>query len=220
MDRLRLKIDLHVHTVCSGDSVNSVPEINRRCRDLSLDGYAVCDHDSVGSLAEAVASSDGLVVVPGLEVTARGAHVICLDPSDVVPSGLSVVETVERIRGQGATAVLAHPYGISRRCVRFREAEEAGFDAIEVANSAQVPFSLVMGWNRGLAERLGLPQTGGSDSHIPETVGRAYTVVEAASREPEDVIKAIREGRTSVVGAGTGLQDRLRKIWRVLQKGQ
>jgi len=213
-----LRLDLHVHTWVSKDSVNSIPGINRRCRDLFLDGYAVCDHDSVDSLAEAGASSEGLVVVPGLEVTARGAHIICLDPSEAILAGLSIVETVERIHGQGATAVLAHPYAMPRSYVRFREVEGAGFDAIEVANSAQVPFNLVMGWNRGLAERLGLPQTGGSDSHIPETVGRAYTVVEAASREPKDVIEAIRKGRTSVGGTGTGLQDRLRKFWRVLQK--
>ncbi len=112
--------------------------------------------------------------------------------------------------------MLAHPYAIPRSMVRLREAEGAGFDAIEVANSAQIPFDFVMGWNRDLAEKLGLPQTGGSDSHIPETFGRAYTIVESASREPEDVIKAIKEGRTNVVGQGIGLGDRLRRIWRVL----
>ncbi|MCX6649705.1 MAG: CehA/McbA family metallohydrolase [Candidatus Bathyarchaeota archaeon] len=219
MDRLTLRLDLHVHTRCSGDSVNSITGINQMCRELSLDGYAVCDHDSVDALAEAGASSEGLVVVPGLEVTARGAHIICLDPSEAIPSRLSIVETVERIHDQGATAILAHPYAIPRSFVRFNEAEAAGFDAVEVANSAQLPFNVVMGWNRGLAEKLRLPQTGGSDSHIPETFGRSYTVVDAASREPGDVIKAIREGRTSAVGAGTGLGERLSKLWRVLHKG-
>ena len=218
MDRLKLRLDLHVHTRCSRDSVNSIEEINRRCRDLSLDGYAVCDHDSIDSLTEAEASSRGLIVVPGLEVTARGAHVLCFDPSEIIPVGLSIVETVERIHAQAATAVLAHPYAIPRSMVRLREAEDAGFDAIEVANSAQIPFDLVMGWNQDLAEKLGLPQTGGSDSHIPETFGRAYTMVESASREPEDVIKAIKEGRTNVVGHGIGLGDRLRRMWRVMHK--
>jgi predicted metal-dependent phosphoesterase TrpH len=218
VDRLKLRLDLHVHTQCSRDSVNSIEEINRRCRDLSLDGYAVCDHDSIDSLVEAGASSRGLIVVPGLEVTVRGAHVLCFDPSEIIPAGLSIVETVERIHAQAATAVLAHPYAIPRSYVRLREAESAGFDAIEVANSAQIPFDLVMGWNKDLAEKLSLPQTGGSDSHIPETFGRAYTMVESASREPEDVIKAIKEGRTNVVGQGTGLGDRLRRMWRVLHK--
>jgi hypothetical protein len=50
VDRLRLKLDLHVHTEYSRDAVNTIEEINQRCRDLSLDGYAVCDHDTLGSL--------------------------------------------------------------------------------------------------------------------------------------------------------------------------
>ena len=216
MDRLSLRIDLHVHTRYSRDSVNGFDDINGHCRDLKLDGYAVCDHDSIEGLGRV--ESSGLVVIPGLEVSAKGAHILCLDPVEVVPSGLSLVETVERVHVQGAIAVLAHPYAIPRSFVSFREVERSKFDAIEVANSAQLPFGFVTARNRGLAEKLGLPQTGGSDSHIPETFGRSYTVVEADSREPDDVIEAIKKGRTSVVGAGISFRERLLTIWRVLGK--
>ena len=216
MDRLSLRIDLHVHTRYSEDSVNSFDDINRRCREMGFDGYAICDHDSVEGLRRV--ESGGLVVVPGLEVSAMGAHILCFDPVEAVPSGLSIMETVEKIHAQGATAVLAHPYSIPRSFVRFREVERSGFDAIEVANSAQMPFGIVTARNRGLAENLGLPQTGGSDSHIPETFGRSYTVIEADSREPEDIIEAIKKGRTRVVGAGISVGERLLKVWRVLGK--
>jgi len=210
---------MHVHTERSYDSVNSIGDIEGRCRESSLDGYAVCDHDTIVALADVRVSSKDVVVIPGLEVTAKGAHILCLDPSELVPAGLSIAETVERIHGQGATAVLAHPYAIPRSYVSFKEVKVAGFDIIEVTNASQVPFKLVEGWNRLLAEKLGLPQTGGSDSHIPETVGRAYTVVDSASRDPEDVIDAIRKGRTSVFGSGTRLLERLEKLWRIIQKG-
>ena len=216
MDKLSLRIDLHVHTRYSRDSVNGFDDINGHCRELKLDGYAVCDHDSIEGLGKV--ESSGLVVIPGLEVSAKGAHILCLDPVEVVPSGLSMVETVERVHVQGAIAVLAHPYAIPRSFVRFSEVERSGFDAIEVANSAQLPFGFVEARNRGLAEKLGLPQTGGSDSHIPETFGRSYTVVEADSREPDDIIEAIKKGRTRVVGAGIGFEERLLTIWRALAK--
>ncbi len=218
MDRISLRLDLHVHTRASVDSVNTIGDINGRCRELSIDGYAICDHDSTDSLAEASASSIGLVVVPGLEVTARGAHILCLDPSDSIPPHRSIAETVERIHAQGATAVLAHPFGIPRSYVRYANVAGVGFDAVETANSEQAPFETVMGWNRVLAGRLGLPETGGSDSHIPETFGRSFTVVESASRDPEDVIQAIRDGRTRAFGSGTSLGERLAKIWRVYHK--
>jgi predicted metal-dependent phosphoesterase TrpH len=218
MDRLSLRIDLHVHTDYSKDALNPIREINSRCREISLDGYAICDHDTIEGLTEAKTLADGLVVVPGLEISARGAHILCIDPSELVPKGLSITETVERIHEQGATAILAHPYALPRSFVSFKEVEVAGFDAIEVANAAQVPFSVVADWNRGLAEKLSRPQTGGSDSHIPETLGHAYTVIESASREREDVIDAIRKGRTRVEGSGTGFSERLIKMWRVLRK--
>ena len=218
MDRIALRLDLHVHTRVSVDSVNTIGDINRRCRELSMDGYAVCDHDSVDALVEASVSAEGLVVVPGLEVTARGAHILCLDPSDLIPPHLSIAESVERIHSQGATAVLAHPFGIPRSYVRYANVAGVSLDAVETANSAQAPFETVMGWNRILAERLKLPETGGSDSHIPETFGRCYTVVESASRELEDVIKAIREGRTHAFGSGMSLGERFAKFWRISHK--
>jgi hypothetical protein len=183
-----------------------------------LDGYALCDHDSINGLAEAEDESDGLVVIPGLEITAKGAHIICLRPLKLVPSYLSIGDTVNQIHKQGSTSILAHPYGIPRSFVRFVEAKKAGFDAIEVANSAQIPFGLVTGWNKGMAERLGLPQTGGSDAHIPALVGRSYTIVETDSREPRDIVAAIQGGRTEVVGAGVGLFERILKTWRARGK--
>jgi len=210
MDRISLKIDLHVHTRFSRDAINCFSDINAACKRLGLDGYAVCDHDTIEGLRSN--ESEGLVLVPGLEVSARGAHVLCLDPVEVVPSGLSIVETVERIHSQGATAVLAHPRAFPRSFVSLRNASEVGFDAVEVANAAQIPFGLVMKWNRDLAKKLGLPETGGSDAHFPETIGRSYTVIESDSRSPVDVIRAIREGRTRVFGSGTKVGERLLRL--------
>ncbi len=210
MDRISLKIDLHVHTRFSRDAINSFPDVNAACARLGLDGYAVCDHDTIEGLR--AHKPDGLVIVPGLEVSARGAHILCLDPVEVVPSRLSIIETVEKIHTQGGTAVLAHPRALPRSFVSLRGAGEAGFDAVEVANAAQIPFGLVMSWNRDLARKLGLPETGGSDAHFPETIGRSYTVVESESRDPEDVIRAIREGRTRVFGAGTRWGERLQVL--------
>ena len=214
MDRISLKIDLHVHTRFSSDAINNFSDINSACTRLGLDGYAICDHDTIEGLS--ACEHDENIMVPGLEVSARGAHILCLDPVEVVPSGLSMVETVERIHSQGATAVLAHPKAMPRSFVSLRGAGEAGFDAVEVANSAQIPFGLVMSWNRNVAKKLKLPETGGSDAHFPETIGRSYTIVESESRDPKDVIRAIREGRTRVFGAGTRLSERLLRLRQAL----
>lgn len=157
----------------------------------------------MGGLGEALEKSGNLVVVPAMEVSAKGAHVLVLDPTETVPIGLNISEVVDRVHDQGAIAILAHPYGLPRSWPNISEVEGSSFDAIEVANSAQVPYEVICELNRRLALRMGLPITGGSDSHIPATIGRSYTIVESESNDYHDVIKAIKLGRTKVGGSHT-----------------
>lgn len=209
---MRLRIDLHVHTDHSLDSCISVDEVIRRCRLAGLDGFAVTDHDTLSGLAEAMEKRGSLIVIPGVEVSARGAHILALDVSEPIPAGLSIAETVERIHSQGALSVIAHPYSVFKTWVSGREIEEAGFNAVEVVNADQFPYGWMLRRNIALAERLGLPQTGGSDAHIPEIVGRAYTVVESDSGDVEDIIRSIRRGYTEAFGRGVSLFERLKKL--------
>ena len=187
---------------------------------MQFQGYAIADHDSMRGLKEALSHSEDLVVVPAMEVSAKGGHVLFLDPSEEVPIGLSIPETVDRARDQGATAVLAHPYGLPRSWPNFEEVKQSRFDAIEVANSAQVPYGYICSLNQKLADRLSLPVTGGSDSHIPSTIGRSYTIVESESTDYIDVIKAIRLGRTRVGGSYTTFSEWLDKnLFKRLNRG-
>ena len=209
---MRLRIDLHVHTVHSLDSSITVDEAIRQCRTAGLDGFAITDHDTLSGVPEARERQGGVIVIPGLEVSASGAHILALDASEPIPPGLPIAETVERIHSQGAIAVIAHPYSVFKTWVNEREVEEAKFNAVEVANALQFPYGWMLKRNTALAERLGLPQTGGSDAHIPEMVGRAYTVVEAESHEVEDIIHSIRKDNTEAHGSGISLFERLKKL--------
>ena len=209
---MKLKLDLHVHTVHSIDGFNTPTDITRRLREQGLDGYAVTDHDTLEGIRPAAENGDGLIVLPGLEVRARGAHILALQPTEPIPQNLSMAETVDIIHGQGATAIIAHPYGLPRSWVNVDRAREAALDAVEVANSAQVPYGIIKGLNERLANKLGLPRTGGSDSHIPETVGRAYTIIEAQGNDDESIVEAIRKGRTMPKGSPISITERIRKI--------
>jgi predicted metal-dependent phosphoesterase TrpH len=207
LTKLRLKLDLHIHSVYSPDSFNTIDTINKRLIEQCFDGYALTDHDTIEGVKEAQEKAGDLIIIPALEISAQGAHILALDPTDLVEPDLAPAETVELIHQQGATAILAHPYGLPRSWVNINRVKEAGFDAIEVANSAQIPYGYICSLNRKLAEKLGLPITGGSDSHIPETIGRSYTVVEADSGEVDDIIKAIRLGHTTVGGTYTRITE-------------
>jgi predicted metal-dependent phosphoesterase TrpH len=207
---MRLRIDLHVHTRDSGDSYVTVEDAARRCREENLDGFAVTNHDFLFETPISTLGINDIVVLPGMEVSARGAHILAFDIKEQVEMGLGIPETVERIHGQGGLAIIAHPYSVLRTWVNRQEIGAAGFDLVEVANAYQFPYGWMLERNTRLAEELGLPRTGGSDAHIPRTVGRAYTVLEADERSSEGVLAALRRGETEAAGRGISLAERLK----------
>ena len=207
---MRLRIDLHVHTRDSLDSHISLDHAARRCREENLDGFAVTNHDFFSDIPSSWLKKTDLVILRGMEVSARGAHILALDINEEVEMGLGILETVEKIHEQGGLAIIAHPYSVLRTWVNRREIEAAGFDLVEVANAYQFPYGWMLERNTRLAQELGLPQTGGSDAHIPRTVGRAYTVLEVDERSEEGVLEALRKGKTKAEGRGISLAERLK----------
>ena len=193
-----MKLDLHIHSTFSRDGTASPKQIVARCKELGLDGFAIADHNAIQGTLEAVdlAKEAGLLAVRGVEISTCSGHVLAYGVSELVPKGLLVRETVERIQAAGGIAVVAHP-------VRFPSGiglEAAGakeFDAIEVLNGGNSRRS-----NRrakDLASRLGKPVTAGSDAHEIDEIGKAYVEVDGSLTEAQ-VLDAIRQGRSRVGG--------------------
>ena len=110
-----------------------------------LDVVAITDHDEIrGALRArewALARPElGVDVVVGEEISTRNGHLLGLFLAELVPPGLTALETIEVIHAQGGLAVAAHPFhplrGVSRghasigRMIRD--------DAIEAVNDAGV----------------------------------------------------------------------------------
>jgi len=103
--------------------------------------------------------------------TSRG-HILGINTTSPIPRGLSVKETTKRIHEAGGIAIAAHPSAIFKDGVGLNaEIASSGIDAIEVVNSSAFPFLLLTHLNRRFADRFRFPQTAGSDSHLPETIG-------------------------------------------------
>ena len=209
---MRLRVDLHLHTTRSADSSVRLEDAVRRVKEEGLDGFAVTDHDSLAEIPRGFPEDNDVIVVPGMEVSADGGHVLAFSIREPIPMGLPIPETVDRVHAQGGIAVIAHPYSVFRTWVDSTEIEGSGFDLVEVVNAHQLPFGYTLAKNRGLAQRLGLPETGGSDAHTPRTVGRAYTVLESESRDVEGVLGALRDGKTQAEGRGVSLAERLKLV--------
>src|SRR2546426_5393268 len=204
---LQLKLDLHVHTNRSSDAFTSPKQLAIICRDRGLDGLAITDHNVLS-----VDSSDEVVFLQGIEISTRDGHIIGLGLSESVPRGLSADDTIRRINNLGGISIVPHPYDLLRSSVRPHTLAVRP-DAIEVINSSSFLHSVTWKRARKFAKRENYVMTAGSDSHIPETVGRAYTEMESTSKDTASVLAALKSGRVSPVGGPIRVSERVRKMF-------
>lgn len=172
-----------------------------------LDAVAVTNHDTIEGALE-TSKGEGFLIIPGIEVTTKHGHVLGLDVRERIPPMLDVTTTIQKIHEAGGIAVAAHPTALYRGKLRNHMTEE--FDAVEVINASSIPFRFSNWANRKLAEDLNLPQTGGSDAHYAPEIGMAYSMVEA-SLEKEEIITAIKNGKTMACGRAIPWLMRLKR---------
>jgi predicted metal-dependent phosphoesterase TrpH len=208
-----MKFDLHVHSYHSKDSNSSHDDILEIALKRGLDGFAICDHDTVegGLTCEKRALELGykITVIPGVEVTSSKGHILVLGIRENIEPFLSPEETIRWARKLGGTVIIPHPFKQSSHGIGSFEGLD--IDAVEVFNSR---CFLNNANHKALieAERLGIPGVAGSDSHIPEMVGQAYTEIDASENTALAVLRAIREGKVSPAGKNTPTPIILRQM--------
>lgn len=201
-----MKLDLHVHTNRSSDGYTRPNELVANIRRAGLDGLAVTDHNllSTDAVEEAL-------IISGMEISSSDGHIIGLGLPGPISKGLSGDETIRKIRENGGVSIVVHPYDVLRSAVNPDRLTVMP-DAVEVINSASFLHSLTWKRAKRFAEKHHLPQTAGSDSHIPQTIGRSFTTIECDERSTASVLDAIRKGYTNATGRPITLQDRLSKF--------
>ncbi len=103
--------DLHIHTIYSYDGTATVPAVLRRAREIGLDVIAITDHDEIGGALEAIkiAPHYGVEVIPGIEITTAEGDLLALFITEKVDAGLSLIETVLKVRELGGVCIAPHP---------------------------------------------------------------------------------------------------------------
>ena len=204
MSDIYSKADLHMHTTHS-DGTASVREVLAYvARETDLRLIAITDHDTIEGALRAADHASGrsrLEVVIGEEISSRNGHIVGLFLERRVRPGMSAAATVHAIHDQGGLAVAVHPFWRTQRQVRSGPvhgvgwlAAELDFDAIEVEN-ATPGFYVFNQLARRMNMGLGAAELGGSDAHILDAVGRAYT--EFPGKTGKALRTAIEKGRTA-----------------------
>ena len=190
-----VRVDLHSHTMWSGDSTTMPDELATSIVESGIDVLCITDHNAI---AGAVELADRLPcrVIVGEELRTAAGEVIGLFLTERVPSGVGHVEAARAIRGQGGLVYVPHPFDPMRRNLSepaLRELAELGLiDAIEVHNSKTSLASLNRR-AREFAAEFGLAAGAGSDAHVPDAIGSAFVEMPDFSTAAE-FLTALRAG--------------------------
>jgi predicted metal-dependent phosphoesterase TrpH len=214
-----IKADLHVHTTASKDSLITPKDLVYYSKKHGLNACAVTDHNVLDE-AYKIAKETDFLIIPGIEISSADGHIIALNVYELIPRGLSAVETVEQIHEAGGIAIACHPYVYFKGCLR--EAVCSSFDAIEVINARAFPFKSSVKKAEEAAKRLGLSRVAGTDAHYGPQIGYGYTEIHAEEPTVESITKAIVDGKCSAHGQPVPIylnaQQQVLRIRRMVRK--
>ena len=199
--------DLHLHTIYSYDGTASLPAVLTRAKQLGLDVIAITDHDEIAGALKAleIAPMYGVEVIPGIEITTAEGDLLALFIREKVAAGLSLVETVLKVRELGGVCIAPHPMagGMGMKSLNARSILKAlrnrkvaeTLIGIETYNGTSI--DRVSNHSASLlSNRLKLARTGSSDAHILETIG--FGATEFEGKTAADLLNALKSRTTKV----------------------
>jgi len=199
-----LKVELHAHT--SQDPCDYIPHTTRelidRAGQLGYGALAITLHNRHYDPApdQAYAQARGLLLIPGIERTIAGRHLLLINfpkDSEAVAS-FDDLRALKRRHPDGLVIAphAFYPIGSALGADADRHADI--IDAVEV-NSV---FTSWIDFNRRAVEwarAQGKPIVGNTDLHLLEQMGTTYTLVDVpASADAVAICAAIRAGRVEV----------------------
>jgi predicted metal-dependent phosphoesterase TrpH len=193
-----LKVDFHIHT--GDDPVDRIPystfDLIDRAAALGYGAVAITLHEHQLDVAPytAYAADRGLVLIPGIERTIEGKHVLLINFSAATEQ-VHTFRDLARLKSRERGLVLApHAFFPARSClwsVLDRHADL--FDAVEynAMFTASLNFNdRAVAWARA----HGKPIVGNGDVHRLRQLGTTFSLVDAA-RDRDAICAAVAAGR-------------------------
>jgi len=224
------KADIHIHSAADDGLATPAEILDYAEHHTDLDLIAITDHDTIAGALEAVElaarGNYRVQVLPGIEVSSRGGHILALGVTRPIRMLQSLEDTIAAVHEQGGFVVIPHPLSWLTLSVGQRALERilrdprpeirvAGLETLNPSFAGRVAYERVRRLNR---ERWHLAETGGSDSHSLTLVGSAYTRFEGHTAE--DLCQSLATkttqagGRFWTLGDQTGIARQ--QMWRAM----
>ena len=170
-----LKIELHTHT--ADDPIDAIPyttfELIDRAAELGYDALAITLHEHQLDLRRFLpyAAERGIVLIPGVERTVEGRHVLLLNYKSGTEQVRSFADLAALKRRASGLVIAPHPFFPTQSCLRGALEQHADlFDAVE----RNAMFIRGIDFNRAaerFAARHGKPVVGNCDVHRLSQLG-------------------------------------------------
>jgi len=205
-----MKIDLHIHTApLSACSYIDPRELIQEARRLGLDGICLTEHQVVWDPAEVtqLAEAAGIRIFRGNEFTTNQGDILVFGFYEDIKELLIIQDLREKVTAAGGYMIAAHPFrgfktfGIGQLQMTVEQASRRKVlefvDAVEIGNGKLSPDENDMA--RKVAEKLGLPGTGGSDAHRVDELATWVTVFENEIKDEDELLQELHSGRFRAV---------------------
>jgi len=206
-----MRIDLHIHTApLSACSYLEPHELVQEARRLKLDGICLTEHQVLWDPAEVnkLALEGGIAIFRGNEFTTNQGDILVFGFYEEIKELMIIQELRAKVQKAGGYMIAAHPFrgfktfGISQLQMTVEQAARRKVfeyvDAVEVGNGKLSHEENDMA--RKVAEKLGLPGTGGSDAHRVDEIATRVTVFEKDIRNEEELLVEFHAGRFMAEG--------------------
>ena len=169
-----IQAEFHCHSNYSPDSLMTLEEIIKTCRNKSIGKIAITDHGCNAGAFKAHQMAPDLVVVSE-EILTNEGEILAYFMTEEIPDYLSPLEVVKRLKDQGAFISVAHPFDPYRGASwkpGTLEILAPYLDGVEAFNARcfDPSFNEMAGT---FANEHGLAWMVGSDAHSIPEIGRA-----------------------------------------------
>ena len=195
-----ISIDFHTHTFISKDSLTAPEKLIETARKRKLERVVVTDHNSIRGAQLTYTLAPDLIIV-GEEIKTAKGEILAAFVKEEIPAKLPPLETIQRLRDQGAFISVSHPFDNRSGAWELDDLLQITplVDAIEVFN-ARIMKPDANTLAEAFAHEHHLGGTAGSDAHAPFELGVCR--LELPEFEGADGLRAVIgqgrvQGRTS-----------------------
>ena len=221
-----MKLDLHIHTHYSGDSLITPDNAIKYAKKKNLDGFAITDHDTLKAykILKKKNRNNELIIIPGMEIKTNIGEVIGIFINEEINMrNNDFISIVENIKENNGLVVIPHPFDFLRDNrlkinLLTEEIIKKYIDGIEIINS-RIIFKRCVNKARNFNKKYQFFETGGSDAHSNEEIGNGYTSIEDVDNSFDSIRKGLLANKSKSMGELSSPFVHAKTVFNKLKKG-